>query len=185
MEDQEIVELYWQRSDRAIAETAAKYGPYCRSIALRLLGSDEDTEECLDDVWLRAWNSMPDDRPDLLRVYLARLTRWQALTRLRGRTRQKRAANAYTAALDELAEILPGGTEPAAELEHKELTAALDRFLAALPETERTVFLARYWFGYGVAEIAAAHGFGQSKVKSMLLRTRRRLWEQLRKEEYL
>ena len=90
MDDPQIVELFWQRSERAIPEAERKYGSYCRSIAARLLRSPEDAEECLNDTWLRAWNSMPENRPERLGPYLGRLTRWLCLDRLRGEGRQKR-----------------------------------------------------------------------------------------------
>lgn len=185
MDDPQIVELYWQRSDRAIPETAVKYGAYCQSIAYNILHSREDAEECVNDTWLRAWNSMPEQRPDELKLYLGRLTSWLSLDRRRRAQRGKRGGGEYELALEELEDCLAAPDDAERQVERAELTAAIDRFLAALGPDERTVFLARYWFGCPIAVIAEKHGFTQSKVKTMLHRTRRKLRDSLRKEELL
>lgn len=185
MDDPQIVELYWQRSERAIPETAAKYGAYCQRIACNILSSPEDAEECVNDTWLRAWNSMPDQRPARLGGYLGRLTRWLCLDRRRRDGRDKRGGGEYELALEELDGCLAAPGDAETQFEQAELTAAINRFLAALRPEERTVFLARYYFGYAIPDIAARHGFGQSKVKTMLHRTRKKLQTHLREEGYL
>ena len=185
MDDSEIVELFWQRSERAIPESAAKYGAYCQTVARNLLGSDEDAEECVNDTWLRAWNSMPDQRPAQLKLYLGRLTRWLSLDRLRVQRREKRGGGEYALALEELDGCLAGLDSAESALEQKELNGAINRFLATLRPEERTVFLARYWFACPVGIIARKHGFSESKVKTMLHRTRKKLHTYLREEEYL
>ena len=182
MDDALIVDLYWQRSEDALPETIRKYGSYCRAIAQNILHDPEDTEECLNDTWLGAWNSMPTHRPSHLAPYLGKLTRWLSLNRLDERGRLKRGGGEPGLALDELAEVLDSGRDLQRELEQKELRAAIDRFLAALPQAERRVFLARYWFLAPVDEIARRLGFSRSKVKSMLLRTRRKLQRFLKEE---
>ena len=185
MDDPQIVELFWQRSERAIPEAERKYGSYCRSIAARLLRSPEDAEECLNDTWLRAWNSMPENRPERLGPYLGRLTRWLCLDRLRGEGRQKRGGQETLLVYEELEEVLAGSQVPERELEQKELAAAIGRFLAALAAGERTMFLARYWYGLPLSEIAERLGCSLGKVKTMLYRTRKKLQRQLREEDYL
>lgn len=185
MDDKQIVELYWQRSERAIPETEAKYGAYCRRIASNLLASPEDAEECLNDTWLRAWNSMPDQRPAALKLYLGRLTRWLCLDRLRREGREKRGGGDFCIAWEELEDCLAAPDTPEKRLEQTELTGILNRFLAGLKPEERTVFLARYFFGCSVAEIARTHNCGQSKIKTMLHRTRKKLRQTLREEAYL
>ena len=185
MDDKEIVDLYWQRSERAIPETAAKYGAYCRRIAGNLLASPEDAEECLNDTWLRAWNSMPDQRPAALKLYLGRLTRWLCLDRLRREGREKRGGGEFSVAWEELEDCLAAPGTPEGHLEQAELAGILKRFLAGLRKEERTVFLARYWFGCSIAEIARTHNCGQSKIKTMLHRTRKKLQQTLREEAYL
>lgn len=183
MEDHSIVDLYWQRDEQAIAATAAKYGSYCRTIAHNILQDDRDAEECVNDTYARAWNSMPSHRPRNLAPYLGKLSRWIALDRLDKSRCQKRGGNLPLESLDELEETLRSGSDVHAEIEHRELCAAIGRFLAGLGADERQVFLARYWFMAPVAEIAERFGFTQSKVKSMLMRTRNKLLRHLKEEE--
>ena len=185
MEDGQIVDLYWQRSDLAISETNRKYGRYCHSIAYHICGLDEDAEECVNDTWLRAWNAMPDQRPAQLKPFLGRLTRWVSLDRRRREGRERRGGGDFDLALEELDGCLAGPDTAETALETAELTAAINRFLASLRPDERTVFLARYYFGYPLQTVAERHGFGLSKVKTMLHRTRKKLRSQLRKEGYL
>lgn len=182
MKDTEIVELYWQRSERAIAETAEKYGKYCRTVAYNVLENGEDADECVNDTWLSAWNAMPDKRPSRLGAFLAKITRNYAITRALEKTRLKRGGGELPLALDELEECIPGGCDPEAALEARELERAIRRFVQKLPETERQIFLSRYWFLAPVAEIAEKFGFTQSKTASMLHRTRTKLQRMLREE---
>ena len=182
MEDRKIVDLYWQRDENAIPETAAKFGGYCRTIAYNILSDAEDAEECLNDTWLRAWNTMPTNRPSRLAPYLGKLSRWISLTRLREKTSLKRGGGETELVLDELAEAVDSGADVEKAVELKELNAALRRFLKNLGETERQVFLARYWFIASIAEIAEKFGFSESKVTSMLHRTRKKLLGYLKEE---
>lgn len=175
MDDARIIELYWQRSDKAIAETAKKFGAYLHTVAYNILGSGEDAEECVNDTYLGAWNSMPDKRPRRLSAYLARIARNFAVSRAIEKNRLKRGGGETPAALDELAECVPGGTEPERELERRELGRAISAFLASLPEVERNVFVARYFFLAPTDEIAEKFGFTRSKTAAMLRRTRIRL----------
>ena len=182
MEDRKIVDLYWQRDENAIPETAAKFGGYCRTIAYNILSDAEDAEECLNDTWLRAWNTMPTNRPSRLAPYLGKLSRWISLTRLREKTSLKRGGGETELVLDELTEAVDSGADVEKAVELKELNAALRRFLKSLGETERQVFLARYWFIASIAEIAEKFGVSESKVTSMLHRTRKKLLSYLKEE---
>lgn len=182
MEDAKIVELYWQRSEKAIAETDKKYGGYCRTIAYGILQNHEDTEECLDDTYMSAWNSMPDKRPKHLSPFLAKITRNFALKRVRDSARLKRGGGERELCLEELSEYIPSGFEPERELEAKELGKRLNDFLAGLSKSERRVFMSRYFYMLSVDETAARLGFSQSKVKSMLFRTRKKLRRFLQEE---
>ncbi len=182
MEDREIVELYWQRAEEAIPATAAKYGAYCRTIANNILTNHEDAEECVNDTWLKAWNSMPDHRPTRLAPYLAKLTRWLSLSRLRERDRLKRGGGETPLALEELSEVIAADTDTQRDLEIRELNRAVRQFLNGLDATERQVFLSRYWFLLPVREIAERFGFSPNKVSTMLHRTRRRLQSYLKEE---
>jgi RNA polymerase sigma-70 factor (ECF subfamily) len=185
MEDKEIVELYWRRDERAIAESAAKYGAYCRSVAGRILRNDEDTEECVSDTWLHAWNAMPTDRPERLSLYLGRLSRWLSLNRLRDRERLRRGGGEVTLALEELDELIPAASDTEKAVEQRELSRCIKNYVNQMKEPERSVFLCRYWYLAPIGEIASRFGFGESKVKSMLLRSRRKLKAELEKEGYL
>ena len=185
MEDNKIIDLYWQRSDQAIPQTETKYGAYCRTIAYNICRNHEDTDECLNDTWLRAWNTMPDKRPHDLSAYLGRITRNMALDKYRAKAAGKRGGCEPTLALEELQECVCHSAEPDEQFNALELGSSIAAFVAALPETERKIFVARYWYMAPVGEIAKKAGFTQSKVKMMLLRTRDRLRSQLEKEGYL
>lgn len=185
MDDSAIVALYWQRSEQAIAESEQKYGPYCTHIAQGLLRNEQDTQECVSDTWLAAWNAMPPHRPSVLRLFLGKLTRRLSLQRLRRQGRLKRGGGEAALALEELGECIPlRGGDVQQALEGRELTRLLDRFLSGLPTAQRQVFLARYWYGAAVKDIARQFGYSESKVKSMLHRTREKLRLTLEKEGY-
>lgn len=184
MEDAKIVELYWRRSERAISETARKYGTYCRAIAGNICGSGEDAEECVNDTWFRAWNLMPDKRPQKLASFLGRITRNFAIDRHRTQTRKKRGGGETLLALEELSECVPSGVDIEKELEDAELGALIREFVLSLGETERKVFVARYWFLAPVREIAERLACSESKVKSMLHRMRGRLEKRIEEGGY-
>lgn len=185
MDDAAIVTLYWQRDERAIRETEQKYGSYCRSIARGLLTDEQDAEEVLSDAWLGAWNSIPPKRPEKLSAYLGKLTRNLSLSRLRERLAQKRGGGELPLALEELAECLPGPDSPETELEARELGRALNRFVAGLERRERDLFVCRYYFLTPLEELRRKTGWSESKLKSMLFRTRKKLKKFLREEGYL
>ena len=182
MDDQQIVDLYFARDERAIKETDNKYGRLCRRIALDILHSREDAEECVNDTWLKAWNSMPTHRPSLLAPYLGKLTRWLSLTRLRENNSLRRGGGELPLILDELAETLDSGEDTEQELEVRELNRELRRLVEALGKDEKDVFLSRYWYMASVKEIAEKTGFSESKVKTKLHRTKKKLLSQLKEE---
>ena len=185
MEDAQIIDLYWQRSDQALTETERKYGRYCYAVAANILGDALDAEECVNDTYLAAWNSMPDNRPASLPPYLGRITRNAALTRITERRAQKRGGGQSPVKLDELAEILPGGERPEQAFETKALSERINTFLGTLSEEERTVFVGRYWYAMPVETLARRLGFTRSKTAAMLHRTRKKLRAQLTKEGWL
>ena len=185
MEDSAIVTLYWQRSEQAIAESDTKYGPYCGHIAYGLLQNSEDTQECVSDTWLAAWNAMPPHRPAVLRLFLGKLTRRLSLQRLRRQGRLKRGGGEAALALEELSQCVDGSGDVQQGLEATELAARINDFVLALPQAERRVFLCRYWYLDSVAEIAIRFGFSTSKVKSMLYRIRQQLRQTLEQEGLL
>lgn len=182
MDDEQILALYWQRDERAIAETAARYGPYCRRIAHNILADEQDAEECLNDTWLRAWGTIPPHRPERLSTFLGKLTRELSLSRLRARLAQKRGGGEAALALEELSECVPGPGDAQQELEAKELARALNAFLATLRQEERDLFVSRYWFLTLLEELGRRSGWSQSRLKSALYRTRKKLYDYLREE---
>lgn len=182
MDDIAIVNLYWDRSENAISETAAKYGKYCHTISYNILASVDDADECVNDTYLKAWNSMPNHRPSHLAPYLAKLTRWLSLNRLREVNSLKRGGGELPAVLDELADTLDSGIDTEKEIEIRELNRAVQNMLDCLNKTERDVFLGRYWFAASISEIAEKSGFTESKIKSMLHRTRKKLLTQLKED---
>ena len=182
MEDKQIVDLYWQRSDLAISETDQKYGRYCHTIAYNICGTDEDAEECVSDTWFRAWNLMPDRRPTILSAFLGRITRNFAINLIQAKNRIKRGGGGAVLALDELEECIPGGTNPEQALEEKELAKAIGRFVSGLPKTEKKIFVLRYWYVASIDDIAETLGFSTGKVKTSLFRTRKKLKNYLEEE---
>ena len=185
MDDQSIIELFWNRSEDAISEANGKYGRFCYRIAYNILSSPEDAEESVSDALLSAWNAIPPRRPKLLAPFLGRITRNLAIDRLRTRNRDKRGGGEAALALEELEEVVGGSESPESAALQKELADSINRFLDQLPRTERSVFLLRYWYVEPIADIADKTGFSPSKVTSMLHRIRGNLKKQLIKEELL
>lgn len=175
MNDIEIVNLYWQRSEQAITETENKYGRYCKIIAYNILGNSEDSEECVNDTWMSAWNAMPDKRPERLSPFLSRITRNFALTKIVRRAAKKRGGGEAELALEELDECLSSGYNLEKEIEDRELSSAIDNFVGKLPKEEQLVFVSRYWFVATEREIAEKLGMSRSGVAAMLKRTRSKL----------
>lgn len=182
MDDKDIVKLYLDRDEEAIAETRRRYGRYCHAIALRITGSEQDAEELVSDACLKAWNTIPPHTPDQLKPYMGMLTRQLAVNRLEENTAAKRSGNAAVA-LEELAECLPDG-DAGKIPENVALRDSLDRFVKALSERDRRVFLQRYWYACSVAEVAADCGMTVSHVTVVLLRIRKKLKTHLEKEGF-
>ena len=183
MEDQSILDLYFQRSEQAIAETDRKYGGYCYSVAYNILSNREDSEESVSDAYLHAWNTIPPRRPNLFRAFLAKLTRHISIDRWRKLSAQKRCGGGMILALEEVDACAEPGN-PETTLQSKELVQLLNRFLQGLPEVERNVFLCRYWYLDSIQTISQFTGFTESKVTSMLHRTRGKLRKLLSQEGY-
>lgn len=184
MEDNAIIDLFFKRSEQAIVETDAKYGGYCYSIAYNILSNREDSQECVSDTYLAAWNAIPPSRPNFFNAFLAKLTRHISIDRWRKTKAKKRGGGELVLALEEL-ENCVGLQDTESTFERKELTRVLDRFLLSLPETERNIFLCRYWYLDSIRAISEYSGFTQSKVTSMLHRTRGKLRKVLSEEGWL
>lgn len=182
MEDKQIVELYLRRDEQAIDQTAKKYGSYCFSIANNILDNYEDTEETVSDTYVSCWRAIPPHRPGNLGTFLGKITRRLAIKRWRANHTLKRGGGEMPLVLEELAGCIPAENDPERDMEMLELSRALNRFVGQLPKTERTVFVCRYWYLDSIEMIGKRYGFSQSKVKSMLSRTRKKLQTYLEKE---
>lgn len=185
MKDSQIIELYWNRSERAITETNQKYGPYCFAIADHILRNQQDSEECVNDTWLQAWNAIPPQKPGKLRSFLAKITRNLALNSLKARNAEKRGGGELNLVLDELAECLADSKDTETEVAAKELANCINQFAHTLSERDCNIFLRRYFYVESVAEIAKKYGVKESNVLMILSRTRKKLKHYLRQEGYL
>lgn len=182
MEDAGIIALYWAREERALVETERKYGRYCWTISYNILHNREDTEECLNDTYMKAWNAMPPQRPSILSAFLGKITRNLSLDRYKAGRTDKRGGGQMVVALEELEDCLPGSGSVEQSLADAELARSIDRFLRTLPEKECCVFLRRYWYVDSMLEIAHRYHMAEGTVKSMLFRTRRKLKAYLEEE---
>lgn len=183
MEDREIISLYWSRDERAISETSRKYGGLCFRIAKNILTAAADAEECVNDTYFRAWNSMPPQNPVKLGAWLGRVVRNIAISLWQKNHAQKRYCG-VEAVLDELEECIPSSNTVERELDDKELSVFIDRWLSTLEEDDRAIFVWRYWYGESVAEIAKKRGTDPAKIANRMFRLRKRLRGELEKEGY-
>ena len=174
MEDKEIIDLYFARSEAAIPATAEKYGRMIRAIAYGILKNNSDSEECENDTYLAAWNSLPPQLPRVLSAYLGRIVRNISINRYEYLTADKRCRD-FEVTLDELGEILPGIPGPECECEAEEVSHRISDWLRSKNQTKRRVFVRRYWYCDPIGKIAVDFGFSESKVKSMLMRMRNEL----------
>ncbi len=182
MEDEKIIDLYFLRDESAITQTQVKYGHFCFSIAYRILRNNEDAKECENDTYLRAWSSIPPQKPTVFSSFLGMITRGLSLDRFRKNRAQKRGGDMILISINELEECVPDNAPVYDNIETSELAQLISSFLHCLPEIECNIFLQRYWYFYSIKEISAHHGFSQSKVKMTLLRTRNKLYDYLMKE---
>ena len=181
MEDAKIIELFWERSEEAIAATDEKYGRYCYAIAYNILSSAPDSEECVNDTYLRVWSSIPPTRPSKFSAYLGRITRNLAINRVAYHSRQARNAG-YTEILDEMHQMLPDENSTPQSTDDIALREAINGFLRTLPSDTRIIFLRRYWYNSSIADISRDYSLPQGTVKSTLSRTRKQFREYLQKE---
>lgn len=182
MDDEQIVQLYLSRSESAITETALKYDKYCYSIAYNIINNAEDAKEIVNDTYLGVWNSIPPHRPNILSTFLGKIARRLAIDKWRNMSAKKRGGGEVALALDELADSIPASNSVEREIEADELAKTINSFISDLPSFERNVFVCRYWYFDSISSISKQFGFSQSKVKSMLHRTRGKLLTHLNKE---
>ena len=184
MEDQKIVELFFARDEGAVEAVNEKYSAYCHSLAYGILGNDADAEETVNDTWLRAWNAIPPQRPKVLKLFLAKITRNLALNQYREQAAQKRGGREVELALEELGECVPAPGLVQDALNARELARVIQKFLQTQPKRERNMFLRRYFSMEPVSAIAARHGVTEANARKILTRTRNKLKEYLTKEGY-
>ena len=184
MEDERIVSLYWDRDESAIRETEKKYDRYLTKIAYNILNNLEDSRESVNDTYLAAWDSIPPHRPSVLSAYLAKLTRRISIDCFRYRTRDKRMASEYAVSLSELGDCVSGGNTTEELVNVKLLADTIGIFLRLQSEDARTAFIGRYYFLDSIREIASYSGMSESKIKSLLHRTRLNLKAYLEKEGF-
>ncbi len=184
MEDSQIIALFYERSEQAIAELDRTYGAAVRKTAANILNDRRDEEECVNDTYLGVWNSIPPQDPRPLKSYVCRIARNLALKKYRARSAQKRNA-AYELVLDELAECLPASTDVEDEYMAGELSAAISRFLDTLCYEDRFCFVRRYWYADSVSDIAAMTRLNSRRISVRLFRTRKKLYQTLKEEGLL
>lgn len=182
MDDKKIIELYFDRSEQAISETAKKYGRYCHYIAFHILHNQEDSEECVNDTYLRAWNAIPPKQPERLRTFLGKITRNLSLNKWEKLTAQKRGAGQTEQVLEELMECIPSENNVEKVIEDKFILEILNDFLDKISADKRKLFVRRYFYLSSIKEIARDYGISESKVTVTLFRTRQMLKEVLEKE---
>lgn len=184
MNDDEIIEMYWDRNEQAIAVTSEKYGNYCYSVAYGILHNEEDSKESVNDTYMSAWNSIPPHRPITLKTFLGKITRRLSIDKWRKKKAEKRGGETAEV-LEELSECISQSGNPTAETEKILLDKTINSFVRGLKDTEQKIFLCRYWYAEPVKEISKRFGFSESKVKVMLMRTRNKLRKKLEEEELL
>ena len=181
MEDSEIIELYWTRNENAIVETDKKYGKYCSTIAYNILQNQEDSSECVNDTYLNTWNAIPPTRPNIFKLFIAKITRNLAIKKYEKNHALKRY-NGMDVVLDELEECIPSTKSVEEEIEYHELTKYLNKFLENVAESKRKIFLERYWYMYSVKDIAEKNNANENTIKVTLHRLRNDLKEYLEEE---
>ena len=179
MDDEKIIEMFFDRNELALNETEQKYGRYCFAVSYRILNSNEDSEECVNDTWLAAWNAIPPKKPESLRGFLARICRNISLDRLDFLKADKRNQN-VTEAFEELEAFLSGGEENIPE--EMFMREAVNRFLASLDRKTRIIFMRRYWYFCSIPEIAESMGISENSVRVTLHRTKLRMKSFFEKE---
>lgn len=185
MEDSKIVELYWQRNESAISATQEKYEKYLSKIAYNILSDIEDSKESVSDTYLRAWYSIPPHKPVRLSAFLSKITRQISIDIYRKRTSKKRIGSEYSLSLEELFDCASPDGNPEKEIDANELCKAISSFVSSLPSETANIFICRYFYFDSVRDIATYTGSSESKIKSILYRTRLDLKKHLEKEELI
>lgn len=184
MDDDQIVDLFWNREESAIEQAAEKYGSYCQTIALNILSNREDAEECVNDTWLRVWNAIPPERPKVFRAWVGKITLRLALNRWQKNHSQKRYAG-LEEVLSELEECLPSDEMIEQQIAVNEITRIINQWLGTLEREDRVIFVRRYWYGDTVKQLALECGVSPGKMAKRLFLLRGKLKAALAKEDVL
>lgn len=184
MNDSQIIELYWNKDSQAIAASEEQYGAYCFTIANGILNDAQDSEECVNDTWLRAWNAIPPTRPNVLKVFLAKITRHLSFDRYKAGKALKRGGGETALVLEELAECIADESDVEGQVNAQELGRVMNRFVASLPEREQHLFIRRYFFSESAGQIADRCDMNENHVNVTLSRVRKRLRSYLSQEGY-
>lgn len=179
MNDEGIVSLYWARDEAAIIETSNKYGNYCYTISYNILFNREDSEECVNDTYTKAWNSIPPNRPNVLAAFLGKIVRNISINRYRENTAQKRGGHQMNVILDELGDIASDRPDPEDKIIGKDLAGAINEFLAGIPKDKRVMFVRRYWYAEDIRTIASRMNVSENSVAVSIHRVRTKLRDYL------
>ena len=185
MTDDKIIQLFFQRKEMAIEEIHKKYGSYCFKIANNILNNREDSEECLNDTWLRAWDSIPPARPVHFNLFLAKIVRNLAINKYKSKHTHKRGKCEIVLVLDELEECIMGQSDVETFYIAEELQNTINKFVRGLPEREGNVFIRRYFYADSIKDISNRYHISENNVRVMLSRTRNKLRIMLKKEDYI
>lgn len=179
MDDNEIIELFFGRSEQALTAVQSKYGRLCSKISYNILQNREDAEECVNDAYLKLWNKIPPERPTSLAAYICKVVRNISLNKFTYNNAQKRG---YAVCIDELEECVSGTNDPEERFESKQLSAFIDEFLDSLDDKNHAVFMGRYWFGESLVDVGKRVGLNEGAVRVRLTRLRKKLRDFLLKK---
>ena len=182
MDDNQIIQLYWNRSEDAIAQTRTKYGAYLSTIAYNILADREDSEECVGDTYLKVWNAIPQDKPSVFSAYIGKIVRNLSLNKYAQHKAQKRGGGAMALLLDELEDCLPAANSVEKQSDLSAVTGAINAFLHVQTAEKRAVFVRRYWYAQSINDLVRLTGYSESKIKSILFRLRGELKTHLEQE---
>ena len=181
LEDGKIIELFYERSEQAIIELSKKYGSVCTKVANNILNNRLDSEECVNDAYLGAWNTIPPQKPNLLLSYVCRIVRNLAIKKYHSNTAAKRNS-VYDVSLDELKNCFPASNSTEEEFNAKEIAYIIDTFLETLDKENRIMFISRYWYSDSIKELAELFHTSNHYISVRLSRTREKLKKHLIKE---
>ncbi|MBQ6042308.1 MAG: sigma-70 family RNA polymerase sigma factor [Oscillospiraceae bacterium] len=184
-DDSRIIALLQKRDEQALKIIREQYGTMCFQMAYRITGNREDAEECVNDMLMAVWDTIPPLHPEKLVPYLASLVSRKAISKYKFMHSQKRGGTQFSSALDELADILPSGECVENQIEQREITAALTQFLRQIPPDHRRIFMQRYFYSDSVQTIAQTNQMSADAVKMLLMRIRNKLKDYMRKERLL